>query len=223
MTLVPLQDVRSELKKARICRTDTHEELAVQFNPTSVKITHGARWKPKDGAPGREVPQAEYISPSPRELTLALTFDAYESGRDVVKDVATLADWMKPPENAVQPPVLEVAWNAPARFHCYLNSLEATYTLFARDGTPIRASVSVKLVELPVPPGKTNPSSGSERGHRRCRVTDGESLHSIAQREYDDPRLWRGLASVNGIDDPLRSLSGAYLHIPPREIAARLS
>jgi nucleoid-associated protein YgaU len=54
-------------------------------------------------------------------------------------------------------------------------------------------------------------------------VTDGESLHSIAQREYDDARLWRGLAAFNAIEDPMRPLSGTALHIPPRETAAGLS
>jgi nucleoid-associated protein YgaU len=51
----------------------------------------------------------------------------------------------------------------------------------------------------------------------------GESLHSIAYREYGSAELWRGLAAENGIDDPLRVRPGTSIRIPPRERAAELS
>ena len=55
------------------------------------------------------------------------------------------------------------------------------------------------------------------------RLTAGETLHSVAQREYGSAALWRGLAAANGIDDPLRLDAGRHLLVPPREEAARLS
>ena len=54
-------------------------------------------------------------------------------------------------------------------------------------------------------------------------MTAGDSLHSVAQREYGKPALWRGLAAANGIDDPLRVPVGTSVLIPPREDAENLS
>jgi nucleoid-associated protein YgaU len=39
-------------------------------------------------------------------------------------------------------------------------------------------------------------------------VVAGDSLASIAYREYGDPTMWRPLAAFNGIDDPLRAAAG---------------
>ena len=44
-------------------------------------------------------------------------------------------------------------------------------------------------------------------------MTAGDSLQSIAQQEYGDPGMWRGLAELNGVDDPFRVSSGTTLLI----------
>ena len=95
--------------------------------------------------------------------------------------------------------------------------------MFKPDGTPLRATVDVTLVEVPNEPAGQNPTSGALAGYRTTIVGDGDSLHSIAYREYGNPTLWRGLAVANAIDDPLAVASGATLLIPPREHAAELS
>jgi nucleoid-associated protein YgaU len=226
VSLVPVNSLRNELKRARIRRKDTGEEFEVQFNPESFSIMHAAEWRHSSGPTAERTPAAEYICPQPRELTLNLTFDAVENDRDIVGDVQRLASWMLPAERSqeeghIQPPVLEVDWNTPSRFECHLESVNAAYTLFRRDGTPVRATVTVTLKELPAPLPGTNPSSGGERGHRRYVVTAAESLHSIAHREYGDPRLWRAIAAVNHVDDPLTLAPGRVLHLPPRDQVAQ--
>jgi hypothetical protein len=47
-------------------------------------------------------------------------------------------------------------------------------------------------------------------------AASGERLDEIAARYYGDPRLWRLLAAVNNVDDPLRIPPGLVLRIPPR-------
>ena len=74
------------------------------------------------------------------------------------------------------------------------------------------------LAETP----KQNPTSGGPLGNRAHVVSDGDSLASIAYREYDDAALWRGLADLNGIDDPMALRIGQRLIVPPFEqVAAR--
>jgi nucleoid-associated protein YgaU len=45
-------------------------------------------------------------------------------------------------------------------------------------------------------------------------VVVGDTLASIAYREYGDPTLWRPLATFNRVDDPLRIPLGGVLMLP---------
>jgi nucleoid-associated protein YgaU len=46
-------------------------------------------------------------------------------------------------------------------------------------------------------------------------VGRGDTLQSIAFKEYDDAGEWRRIAEANGIDDPLELAPGKRLLIPP--------
>ncbi len=46
------------------------------------------------------------------------------------------------------------------------------------------------------------------------RVRPGDTLQSIAWRHYDDPSLWRPIASANNIEDPRDLVPGAVLRVP---------
>ena len=45
-------------------------------------------------------------------------------------------------------------------------------------------------------------------------VQSGDTLASIAYREYGDPTLWRPLAHFNRVDDPARLPLGSVLMLP---------
>ena len=45
-------------------------------------------------------------------------------------------------------------------------------------------------------------------------MREGDSLAVIAYREYGNPALWRPLADVNGIDDPMRVRPGRTIFLP---------
>ena len=79
-----------------------------------------------------------------------------------------------------------------------------------REGTPIRATCSVSMEEMPGEPAKQNPTSGGLSLPPVRTVVAGDSLASIAYAEYGDPTLWRPLAAFNGIDDPLRLRLGSH-------------
>jgi hypothetical protein len=122
--------------------------------------------------------------------------------------------------------VLRFQWGvnvALAAFLGFLRHVSVKYTMFRVDGTPIRATCSVQLEEVPLDRAFQNPTSGTQPGMRMRVLTEGETLHSIAWAEYRQARLWRGLAAFNGIDDPRRMHVGTTLLIPPAREAARLS
>jgi len=105
----------------------------------------------------------------------------------------------------------------------FLKSVEIDYLLFDNDGTPLRATANVTLQALPQTTPGTNPTSGGISGRRSARTTQGDSLASIAQREYGDAGLWRAIAIANDIDDPGRVPPGTRLLLPPRTQAVALA
>ena len=81
-------------------------------------------------------------------------------------------------------------------FAAFVTSVQAKYTLFTGEGTPIRATCNVSLEEMPGDPRKQNPTSGGLTLTSVRTVVAGDSLASIAYREYGDPAMWRPLAAV---------------------------
>jgi nucleoid-associated protein YgaU len=217
------------LVKASIRSTAGDATLQCALNPSDYSISTGADWRATPVSGAATAPTPEFIGTKARTLRMKLLFDAWAVGAsDVSSYVNQLVDWTNPTANSISqgkpcPPLLAFAWGQNAYFDAYLSSVDAQYTLFSPDGKPLRASVTVSLVEVPNEPGRQNPTSGGAPGNRTAVVAAGDTLHSIAFSEYGQPRLWRGLAAANGIDDPLRLAIGTTLLVPPRDEVARLS
>ena len=95
--------------------------------------------------------------------------------------------------------------------------------LFRGDGTPIRATCDLSLSEYAAnSPLFQNPTSGSRESRRSCVLGEGDSLASIAFAEYGDATLWRSLARLNGIDDPMAIAPGTRILVPSAAEARRL-
>jgi hypothetical protein len=163
---------------------------------------------------------------------MEIFFDAYEDlFGDVSDDVKTLFEWLKPTKSSLSknlpcPPILAFEWGSNkilVDFKGYLKHVSAKYTMFRADGTPIRATASISLEEVPNEAASQNPTSGSLNSRRSHVLRDGDSLQSVAYREYGAAAMWRGLALFNGIDDPLRLTPGTSLLIPSSSEAARLA
>jgi hypothetical protein len=217
------------LVKASIRSTSGGDVLECAFNPSEYSISKSAEWRGTPSSGARTAPTPEFVGTKPRNLKMKLLFDAWASGQDsVTSAVDQLIAWCNPTASSISqarpsPPILAFTWGQSAFFDAYLQSVDAQYTMFKPDGTPVRATVNVALVEVPNEPAGQNPTSGSLAGHRTATMVAGESLHSVAYREYGNAALWRGLAAENGIDDPLRVRPGTSIRIPTRERAAELS
>ncbi len=197
--------------------------IPFQFNPKEVTVSKSARWgrvQTKDAATAGAV---EFTGTDPAKLTLEMFFDC--SGKhdgSVVAAVEKLMSCCTPTEasgDKKKPlPVLVVfQWGKITSFPAFVTQVSARYSLFASDGTPIRATCSVSLEEMPAEPEKTNPTSGALTVRRVHTVIEGDSLASVAYREYGDPAMWRPLADYNGIDDPMVLVSGQSLMVPSIE------
>lgn len=211
--------------RARLIDSEGHE-LAFRFNPKEYSISKSATWNRPTNKGAKNATRPEFGGVQPQTIQMELFFDDWEGSGDLVKDIETLLGWLKPSDRSIdkkhpQPQVLTFQWGAAqTRFKGYLKSVSAKFTMFKPDGTPVRATAQISLEEVPEEPKKQNPTSGALAGRRSHVVAAGDSLHSIAYREYDDPTLWRGLAAFNAVDDPLRVAPGTRLLIPTADEAA---
>lgn len=194
-----------------------HGEIKFQFNPKELSIQKSAKWERKPARNAKKASAPEFTGADPCKLTLEMFFDA-ELG-SVVEPVEALFRCCVPTEDTRQnmkavPPLVQLSWGTITSFPGFITSVQAKYTLFAPDGTPIRATCSVSIEEMPGDPLGQNPTSGALSAHAVHKVIAGDSLASIAFREYGDPAMWRPLAEANNIDDPIRLPVGMTLIVP---------
>jgi hypothetical protein len=211
---------------------DIPSELMFMFNPTEYTIAKSAQWTRPQMKGGKTTGKPEFNGSNAQTLQMEIFLDASAGEEDdVAERVAGLLEWVKPTADSLkkkkpQPPIVRFEWGknpALADFRAYIKSVSAKYLLFDGDGRPLRATANVTLEEVPPDPKKQNPTSGSLHGRRSHLLIEGETLATIAWREYDDPRLWRGLAAFNDIDDPLRLPPGRSILVPTADEARRLS
>jgi nucleoid-associated protein YgaU len=205
------------------------DKLEFNFNPSKITMSGGATWeaKPSETKP----PKPQFKGQKQKSMELELTFDDNEAARkkplSVTEKIDLLFKWTEPTGKAVgkhkpHPPLLRLVW-ATNWFLCYIDSINATYTMFDENGTPTRATVKIGLKEMPEEFEKQNPTSGSRVGHDSHLVLEGETLPHLAHQYYEKAALWRGLATLNGIDDPSRLRAGSRISIPPIEDAVSAS
>lgn len=197
-------------------------EMNFRFNPSQLTLNKSAQFQGTNSRSSEEGGQEQFASTGTRTLGFTVLLDEWESpqGSDVGEMVATLQKWCNPEEGSdpPAPPTAMFVWGK-FKFTGQLESVNATFDLFRRDGTPARGEVQVSMKERPEAPGAQNPTSGGPAGRRSHRVVQGDSLPLIAQHQLGDPSLWRVLAEMNGIDDPLVLVPGSVVLVPSKQDA----
>jgi nucleoid-associated protein YgaU len=208
--------------------SETGRSITLQFNPTDLAVSKAASWGRIPQTYARQANVPEFLGTQPRTLSLHAYLDRSDDpSGDVSADVEELLGCLNPTPQSIaagrpSPPFVVFGWGSAVYFHAVLLQVDALYTLFRGDGTPIRAECSLVMEEIPVPERRQNPTSGALAARRTHVLTEGETLPLVAFRELGDSNLWRALAEVNGIDDPLRLRPGASLLVPSLEEATAL-
>lgn len=202
------------LKKAVIINTVTNQRFTVMYNPDELRLEQGNTFA-EVTIPGLNTPPLQYISGRARILTMDLLFDTYElqPEQDVrlyTRQIVNLLNTL-PQTNA--PPVLVFVMGG-FTFECVLVDVKQRFTMFQRDGTPARATLSVTFqeyvsVDISIQEGFF---IGPPTVHT---MLAGQTLSSIASDYLGDSTQWRAIAEANNIDDPLHIQPGQLLLIPP--------
>jgi len=130
--------------------------LVAQLNPKELSVDKTVAWQKKENT-GGDQPHLQFSAADGRIMSFELWFDTYETAENVhakyvqhliklamVRDASDGA-----PEDKKRPPRLKVVWGSGAlpAFEGVLESVGTKYTMFLPDGTPVRATCTVKLKE----------------------------------------------------------------------------
>ena len=144
-------------------------------------------------------------------------FDTYESGDDLIKITNKLWDFMRPvdgndPKSA--PPEVKFKW-ASFSFTAVITDMTMKYTLFDKDGDPVRAEVTLSFIQSEDPTSypHQNPSSGGGPIQEMRKIVKGDRLDLIANDAYGDATKWRHIAEYNRITNPRKLRPGQMLTI----------
>jgi nucleoid-associated protein YgaU len=208
--------------KAEIINLDgTTENITCLFNPKQYAFRKENTWTLAATNLTSESP-LHFGSGTNATTQLDLVFDTYATGEDVRTRYTeplwtltlvdtTLTDHSHP---RGRPPHVRFHWGTSWNFDAVITTMTQTFSLFAHDGTPLRASVSLALKQLPEQAGLQNPTSQSEHPPRVWTVREGDSLAWIAYTEYGRTSDWRQIADANRLTDLRRLVPGMKLEIP---------
>ena len=221
----------SQYTKAQL-QIDGSAPFDVLFNPTEYSISKSNEWK-FEKVTGTAFTPPAFGGGNPRELTLNLLLDASLLGK--TQHVRGITDqlfrMMEVPggssggSSSAAPPFITFTWGSETTFKSVCTSLTVAYKLFRPNGDPIRADVKMTLKQAePASTASstganrgTNPTTRAKAGHGVHTVKDGDSLPSIAYDTYGDATVWRAIADVNGIENPMHLRRGSALSLPKLE------
>lgn len=200
------------------------EPFTVWINPAS--YTHRTQISYNDRqAQGSGGPSPEFNRVAQEEVSFELVFDAtgvippaqgqsYANGvADAIAQFTTLAVTLN---GAIHSPnYLILAW-AQLQFQCVLTSMNATYTLFRPDGTPLRAKVAVTFESF------SSESQLAKEANKQSpdmthlvTVQAGDTLPLLCYRIYGSSGYYRAVARFNRLLGFRRLPPGTQLLFPP--------
>jgi LysM repeat protein len=228
------------LAKAQLIDTVSQVAYPVMYNPEELKLEQGNTFA-EVGIPGLNNPPLQYVRGKSRTLSMELFFDSYESGHDVRDFTTPIVRLLDKLPQTLGPPVLLFSMGR-LQFECVLVDAAQRFTMFTRDGTPARCTMSVRLQEYvrvdieiqrglffgsPTLSAAANAVGRTAVGRAVVNavrgaigsvtvhvVIPGDTLSGLAGAYLGDPTLWRDIARANGITDPLNIPAGTSLVIP---------
>jgi nucleoid-associated protein YgaU len=198
----------ARLAKALVINTDTNERIPVMYNPEEYRLEQGNDFA-EVGIPGLNAPPVQYVRGKARVLTMDLFFDSYEQRTDVRAHTGRIVALLQTLPRTHAPPILLFTMGQFA-FRCVLVDAGQRFTMFLRDGTPVRSVLAVRFHEYVDVVVETQHGLfiGPPTLHT---VTAGQTVSAIAAQLLGDPTRWREIADANQIDNPFSLKPGTSI------------
>lgn len=207
----------SAVSKAFFMGLDAGSSFEVQYNPKEFKFDKPVSWKEHDDQ--GQTSTLEFQKVSPATIQVDLVFDTTKDNSDVREEwVNKLLELTNPESTPSDGEAAELKKQRPTRvlfnwgsfiFVGVIESVNATYVMFASNGNPIRAKVTVKMKEWT--PKSDYASSGDSEGYDSTpvvlvQVSGGQTLSSVASQYGTTAQQ---IGEDNGIDDLMGDYSGS--------------
>jgi hypothetical protein len=162
-----------------------------------------------------------------------------EDVRDLTQPLWRLAENSVAEGGFGRPPRVRLVWGKRLNEPAVVASIAERLEHFSASGAPRRSWMRMRLVRVeealseatenpPVAPGLTAEQVTEQLPPESFEAHEvlgaggapgqppvaGQRLDEIAHQYYGDPALWRLVASLNGIDDPMRVPAGTVLRLP---------
>jgi len=157
-----MANTRGDLVAAQIYEVDDSGKkkgggvsVECMFNPFEYTVTKSNTYQNK-ARNNSDVPEVEFKTAGPQTLKLSLVFDTYEKEKKE-KDVSLITSklWKlmesktrqdSGSDNKVPPPEVAFEWGV-FKFVSVITNMTQKFTLFTKEGTPVRAKVDVTLTQ----------------------------------------------------------------------------
>lgn len=199
---------------------DDGTQITARYNPNKLVLAKSISWE-EQNAKERDVPELQFKNGQPRSLSIDLLFDTYDTPNETKESVRKYTDEVLKLAlvngDKHRPPVCELSWGANNKdfFKGVLEKLDQEFTLFMKDGTPVRATCKCSFKEW-----RTNQEDKQKQNKKSSDVAKvwtvkrGDTIDGIAAAVYLDARLWRPIADANDLEDPHHLVPGTLLSIP---------
>ena len=205
------------IAKMQIEVVHTGEKFKVLFNPEEYTLQQENNFAIQP-IPGLSGPLVQYVNGNLRTLEMELFFDTWDTPSlpkaDVRDETGKVLHLMDIDSDLHAPPLLIVSWSS-LQFRCVLARASQKFIMFADDGTPVRARLTVTFDEVIDPEQEAKKVNRQTADYSKVHIVNqGENLSMLAASLYHNPQLWRPIAIANGLDDPHTLFTGQSLRIP---------
>jgi hypothetical protein len=188
------------------------------FNPTQLAFSRSNRYNTTPAA-GSSQPQVSFGGGQPDEVSIDLFFDGtgvVDSSETVRERIDRLIFFTDYQPDTHQPYYLHLFWGR-FNFRGVLTKVDVKYTLFERNGEPLRATATLALKEALAPQEvAAQEGANSPDLYQTWLVAEGDTVDAIAERVYGSPAWWRPIAEANRLRNPRALVAGQVLTLPPR-------
>lgn len=216
---------------ARSGMVPTPPSFTAMFNPATYSRSYRINWL-EDDAPNSSGSELMYGNSASEEVKFDLILDGTNADEMLatvlyqklmgtrmsvsaqIKKFLDVAYHYK--GDLHEPAYLVAKWGDSFSFSCRLASADVKYTLFDRDGSPLRAELSVSLIsddEAKLRARLENKKS-PDLTHSRT-VCHGDTLPLLSNQVYGSPVYYLQIARYNQLDDFRNLEPGRELLFPP--------
>ena len=203
---------------------DADDMFEALINPESYTLQYKLKFSEGTQGQGTSGAQLKYEYTEPEEITFDFLFD--NTGIIDGQPRASIVDDLKKFKEVLiaykgdshEPRHFKLVWGENSIFKGRVTDVSINHKLFKPDGTPIRATATVKFrssIEEQKRAASENRSS-PDLTHIR-KVKYGDTLPLMCYRIYGDPKYYLQVAEVNGLDNFRLLKPGTDIFFPPLE------